>query len=63
VSDSAKRDAGKIYKAAADRVGGGHQSQVENDLLIVECILRAMLEVMTPEQRACVLLKVQGQVP
>ncbi|MES2384490.1 MAG: hypothetical protein V4593_08070 [Pseudomonadota bacterium] len=58
---AARRDAGDIYKAATKCCAWRHcvdSFASAEDVLVVEHILRAMLEVLTPEQRASILAKV-----
>ncbi len=53
-----RQEASTIYKAAAQRVVYNPHTAYKFDLEVVEHILRAMLEVMTPEQRLQVLDRV-----
>jgi hypothetical protein len=54
-----KREAGRIYKAAVQAVVDDvNAADGTLDLLVVEHILRAVLEVLSPEQRASILRKV-----
>lgn len=58
-----RQDAREIYLAAAqacsDYDPAGQEPACRGDLLVVEHLLRAVIEVLTPEQRAEVLQKVR----
>jgi hypothetical protein len=54
-----RQDAREIYLAAHDRCGSDCLNPDAGDLRIVEHMLRAVIEVLTPEQRAEVLAKVK----
>jgi hypothetical protein len=58
-----RQDAREIYLAAQSACctcgTGPSASASQDDLLVVEHILRAVIEVLTPEQRAEVLAKVK----
>ena len=56
MTDAAHYEADQIYRAAQSRVGdcgvGPAEAATRSELEALECIVRAMLEVLTPEQRA-----------
>lgn len=59
---AARREAGEIYNAAAKTTGIYYDPTDDTaskvDLLVVEHILRAVLQTLTPEQRTAILAKV-----